>query len=90
MRFVAIDVETANADMASICAVGAATFEHGRLTSEWYALVDPDDYFDPVNVSIHGMDANMVKGAPGYRNVSDAIRQLLSGATAVTPLPGIS
>jgi hypothetical protein len=27
MRFVAIDVETANADMASICAVGAAVFD---------------------------------------------------------------
>jgi hypothetical protein len=31
MRFVAIDVETANADMALICAVGAATFEFGGI-----------------------------------------------------------
>lgn len=35
MRFVAIDVETANADMASICAAGEAVFEQGRLSSEW-------------------------------------------------------
>ena len=84
MRFIAIDVETANADMASICAVGAATFEHGRLVSEWYSLVDPDDYFDPVNISIHGIDENAVLGAPGYQDVSDAIEGLLFEATVVT------
>lgn len=84
MRFVAIDVETANADMASICAVGAATFEHGRLSSEWYSLVDPDDYFDPVNVSIHGIGENSVFGAPAYKDVSDTIERLLFGATVVT------
>jgi hypothetical protein len=27
MRFIAIDVETASADMASICAVGVAVFD---------------------------------------------------------------
>lgn len=84
MRFVAIDVETANADMASICAVGAAIFEYGRLSSEWYSLVDPDDHFDPVNVSIHGIDENMVAGAPMYKDVSNAIERLLSHATVVT------
>jgi DNA polymerase-3 subunit epsilon len=84
MRFVAVDVETANADMASICAVGAAVFEHGRLSSEWYSLVDPDDYFDPVNVSIHGIDENAVLGAPAYKDVSDTIEPLLFGATVVT------
>ncbi len=53
MRFVAIDVETANANMASVCSIGVAAFEDGTLASEWYSLIDPDDYFDPVNVSIH-------------------------------------
>lgn len=84
MKFVAIDVETANADMASICAVGAAVFEHGQLSSEWYSLVDPDDYFDPVNVSIHGIDERMVLGAPAYKDVLVTIEQLLRDATVVT------
>lgn len=34
MRFVALDVETANADMASICSIGAAAFEGGRVVDE--------------------------------------------------------
>ena len=63
MKFIAVDVETANADMASVCSIGAATFENGQLSSEWYSLVDPDDQFDPVNVSIHGIDESMVTGA---------------------------
>lgn len=84
MKFVAIDVETANADMASICAVGAAVFEHGQLSSEWYSLVDPGDYFDPVNVSIHGIDERMVLGAPAYNDVLVTIEQLLRDATVVT------
>src|SRR6056297_1058998 len=43
-RFVAIDVETANADMASICSIGVAAFEDGALAAEWYSLLDPDDF----------------------------------------------
>lgn len=38
MRFISVDVEIANADMASICSIGAAVFENGRLADEWYTL----------------------------------------------------
>jgi DNA polymerase-3 subunit epsilon len=54
MDFVALDVETANADSSSICQIGLATFEDGCLVDEWSTLVNPEDYFDPFNVSIHG------------------------------------
>ena len=53
MDFVAIDVETANADMASICQIGLAKFKDGKLVEEWSSLVDPEDYFDFINVDIH-------------------------------------
>ena len=62
MQFVAIDVETANADMGSICQIGLAKFVDGQLAEEWCTLVDPEDYFDDVNISIHGIDPRMVKG----------------------------
>ena len=48
MNFVAIDVEAANADMASVCSIGAVRFENGRVADEWYSLVDPHDYFDDI------------------------------------------
>ena len=64
MEFVALDVETANADMASICQIGLARYENGSLVEEWKTYVDPEDYFDGINISIHGIDEATVKGAP--------------------------
>lgn len=84
MKFVAIDVETANADMASICSIGAATFENGQLSSEWYSLIDPDGYFDPVNVAIHGIDEVQVLGAPTFGDAKNQIDALIRGAVVVT------
>lgn len=84
MNFVAIDVETANADMASICSVGAVRFENGRVAEEWYSLVDPQDYFDSINVSIHGIDQTMVRGAPTYAEASHTLHAMLQDAVTVT------
>lgn len=84
MRFVALDVETANADMASICSIGVATFDSGQLVDEWHSLVDPRDYFDEVNVSIHGITARDVAGAPDYATLSRDLAARLAGAVVVT------
>lgn len=84
MRFIAIDVETANADMASICSIGVAAFENGTLASEWYSLIDPDDFFDPVNISIHGISEHDVKGAPTFRDAASEINRFLGGQIVVT------
>lgn len=84
MRFVAIDVETANANMASICSIGVAAFEDGVLASEWYSLIDPDDFFDSVNISIHGISKGDVQGAPTFRDAASEINRYLSGQVVVT------
>lgn len=52
MRFLALDVETAYADRASICAIGAVEFVDGQPGREWFGLVDPKDYFDAINIDI--------------------------------------
>lgn len=84
MKFVAIDVETANANMASICSIGAAVFEDGVLTDEWYSLIDPQDYFDGMNVSIHGIDEAHVVGAPTFKEAADQINSILANNVVVT------
>lgn len=84
MRFVAIDVETANADMASICSIGIAAFENASLASEWYSLIDPDDFFDPVNMSIHGITEGDVKGAPTFKDAAADIGRFLGSQIVVT------
>jgi DNA polymerase III subunit epsilon len=77
MEFVAIDVETANADMSSICQVGLALFCKGQLVEEWKTYIDPEDYFDWFNVSIHGIDEDTVKGAPTISDSSGEICRFL-------------
>jgi len=84
MDFVAIDIETANADMASICQIGIATFERGALAGEWKTYVDPQDYFDALNVSIHGIDANVVEGSPTFGMLADTLVGALNGRVVVT------
>ena len=66
MEFVAIDVETANTDMASICQIGLAKYSNGQLVSEWSSLVDPEEDFDFINIDIHGIDKKTVSGAPTF------------------------
>jgi len=83
LNFVAVDVETANADMASLCQIGVARFEGGALSQEWKTYVDPEDYFDPFNVSIHGIDEALVKGAPTFPALRDTLGSYLTGQVVV-------
>jgi DNA polymerase III subunit epsilon len=84
MEFVAIDVETANADMASICQIGIAQFKDGTLAEEWKTYVDPQDHFDEINVSIHGIDEDVVAGSPTFAKLADTLISRLSGRIIVT------
>jgi DNA polymerase-3 subunit epsilon len=83
MQFVAIDVETANADMASICQIGLVKCENDVLSDEWKTYVDPEDYFDGINVSIHGIDESVVRGAPTFPELADTLRSYLEGTVVV-------
>ena len=84
MEFVALDVETANADMASICQIGIAQFKGGTLAQEWKTYVDPQDHFDGINVSIHGIDEDVVVGSPTFAMLADTLISRLSGRIIVT------
>lgn len=79
ISFNAIDVETANADRASICQIGIVQVRDGNLGNEWCTLVDPEDWFDPWNVSIHGIDGTAVEGAPKMPDIHAEMIGLLGG-----------
>ena len=42
LTFNAIDVETANADRASICQIGIVHVRDGEIEDRWQTLVDPE------------------------------------------------
>ena len=83
MNFVAIDIETANADMASICQIGFVVFKNGELTNEWKSYIDPEDYFEDINVSIHGITESKVKDAPTFPEVIETLRLYLEDEIVV-------
>ncbi|ABE61226.1 Exonuclease [Nitrobacter hamburgensis X14] len=81
--FIVLDVETANADYASICQIGLVEVVAGEVVSQEAILVNPDDYFDGFNTSIHGITADHVCGAPLFHEVHAALSQRLSGSIIV-------
>lgn len=83
MEFVALDFETANADMSSICQIGLVHFKNGSPKEEWKTYIDPEDFFDEINISIHGINENTVKGSPNLRDVSNRICSYLDNRIAV-------
>lgn len=83
MDFVAIDVETANPNMSSICQIGLAFFQDGEFRSGWKSHVDPQTWFSPFNVRIHGIDEAIVSGAPTLREIEGPLRSHLEGEVVV-------
>ena len=69
ISFVAIDFETANSYRGSPCAVGLTKVLEGSIVDQFYSLTRPPkeyDYFDPWNISIHGITPSLVKNAKRF------------------------
>ena len=86
-KFYTLDVETANADYSSICQIGIAEFNNGELTNTWESLVNPKDYFDEINISIHGITEKMVKHSPTFLEIYDKIRESTENNIVVHHMP---
>lgn len=71
--FVAFDVETANDKRNSICSVGLVKFKNKEIIESYYSLVNPQDYFDPFNVSIHGITQKNVEDSPTFPEIKESI-----------------
>ena len=84
LTFNSIDVETANADRASICQIGIVHVRDGEIKDQWQTFVDPEDWFDPYNVSIHGIRENDVRNSPTLPEVRGELRSRLRGSLLVS------
>lgn len=85
--FIALDVETANADLASICSIGLVHFRSGEVFKSLTVLVDPEDHFDPINISIHGIRPEDVVGKPTMAKVFPVIANVLRDVIVVHHSP---
>lgn len=84
LTFNSIDVETANVDRASICQIGIVHVREGEIEDRWQTLVNPEAWFDPWNVSIHGIDETDVADSPTLPEVRDELRARLRGSVLVS------
>ena len=87
MNFVVLDVETANAELSSICQIGIVAFRNGAINNKWQSLINPQDEFHPINISIHGIDEASVKDAPTWAASFPVISSLLRDNIVVSHTP---
>lgn len=77
-RFIALDVETANGDSASICQIGIACVGLDNQIETWACHIDPQCAFSAFNIQLHGIGPEKVRGAPVFLEVMRALEPLLS------------
>lgn len=82
--FVALDVETANSDFASICQIGLVCFVGQSIKWQWTKLIDPEDYFDSENIRIHGIEPRAVAGAPNFPAILEKLQPTLRNQIVVS------
>ena len=63
--------------------IGIAHYQDGKISKEWVTNIDPEDYFDGMNISIHGIDEEMVFGAPTFEEVSKELNDQLNSHIVV-------
>lgn len=79
-RFVALDVETANHDRASICQIGVACVRPDNSIETWVTYIDPQTS-QWVFTGLHGISNSTVRGAPTFAEVLPILEGTLQGLT---------
>ncbi|MBR9862907.1 MAG: 3'-5' exonuclease [Rhodobacteraceae bacterium] len=77
-QFIALDVETACGNSASICQIGIACVGYDETIHTWSTYVDPQMPSAPFNVDLHGIGPETVKSAGNFAQVWPEMLPLLS------------
>ena len=82
-RFIVFDVETPNRKNNRISAIGITVVEEGKISKEFYSLVNPETNFDYFNVKLTGISKASVKDAPTFPELWQQIEPLFSDGMLV-------
>ncbi|MCG8474729.1 MAG: 3'-5' exonuclease [Cytophagales bacterium] len=84
MNFTAIDFETANSKRQSVCSVGLAVVRNGEIVDTVHRLIKPTpNYYEGINISIHGITQSMTEGEPTFAHLWDELRAYIEGQPVV-------
>lgn len=76
--FAAIDFETANQQLSSVCSVGIVVVRNGRIVDRFYRLIQPEpNYYCYGNSNIHGLTAKDIDNAKVFSEVWTEIEALI-------------
>ena len=79
-NFVAIDFETANRELNSVCSVGIVIVRNGEIAEKFYSLIRPTpNYYDYWNMVVHGLTRNDTDSAPIFPEVWEEIALKIDG-----------
>ncbi len=85
MKILGIDFETANNERPSPCSIGIylkELFANEPIINK-EILINPEDYFDDFNITIHGITEEMVENAPKFPEIMRYLNSLLPDDNSV-------
>ena len=84
MNFTALVFETATGRRNSACAVGIVTVENGRISEEYYSLIQPPgNVYSGINIAVHGIRPQVTRYAPDFGQLYPEIRARLQNRILV-------
>lgn len=82
-RYIAFDVETPNYANDRISAIGISVIEDGRVTRDFYTLVNPECHFDRFNIQLTGITPEMVWDKPSFPALWEEIEPIIDGGILI-------
>ena len=84
MNFIAIDFETANIFRSSICSIGLAIVENGKLVDSQHILVKPiPNHYDSFNTYLHGISDRETKNKKTFKQQWKELEKYFNKQTLV-------
>ncbi|MBC1501787.1 3'-5' exonuclease [Listeria weihenstephanensis] len=77
LNYVVLDFETANGSRTSPCSIGMVKYINGEKHSEYYQLINPEEYFYQSNIRIHGIYPEDVWDQPTWGQVYPSVMQFI-------------
>lgn len=82
--FAAIDFETANSEMTSVCAVGIVVVREGKVFDEFFSLIKPEpEYYSYWCTRVHGLTLEDTRCAQVFPRVWEQVEPLIAGLPLV-------
>lgn len=85
INFIALDLETANSFRGSICEIGLAFVENGKIFKSQSWLIQPNgNEYDGFNIYIHGITPEMTSSSPSFKEIWPEIQKLIENKTVIS------